>query len=143
LVFWNSTIEDEGALHLCNVRNRLPIDIASPKKNRIILHTAVKTSKLARKLVPIGTKIYACHKGIRNYAFKKIHQLIYDLLRTICYNNNCKWGRKIILSKYLALERNLSNCEEKEKKAPVLSIVYLLNGSQLLGEAALGQHRQQ
>jgi hypothetical protein len=43
----------------------------------------------------------------------------------------------------LALERILSNCEEKEKKAPVLSVVYLLNGSQLLGEAALGQHRQQ
>jgi len=43
----------------------------------------------------------------------------------------------------LALEKNSNKCEEKEKKAPVFSVVYLLNGSQLLGEAALGQHRQQ
>jgi L-amino acid N-acyltransferase YncA len=48
-----------------------------------------------------------------------------------------------ILSKYLALEKNANKCEDKEKKAPVFSVVYLLNRSQLLGEAALGQHRQQ
>jgi sRNA-binding regulator protein Hfq len=41
----------------------------------------------------------------------------------------------------LALEKNSNKYEEKEKKAPVFSVVYLLNGSQLLGEAALGQHR--
>jgi len=43
----------------------------------------------------------------------------------------------------LALQKSSNKCEEKEKKAPVFSVVYLLNGSQLLGEAALGQHRQQ
>jgi hypothetical protein len=56
LVSWNSTIENDGALRLCNVRKGLPIGTASPQKNRIIIHTAVETSKLARKLLPSGNK---------------------------------------------------------------------------------------
>jgi hypothetical protein len=39
--------------------------------------------------------------------------------------------------------RKQSNCDKKEKKAPVHNAVYLLDWSQLLGEATLGQHRQQ
>jgi hypothetical protein len=38
-----------------NFRKRLPIGIASSQENRIIIHTAAKTSKLARKLVPSET----------------------------------------------------------------------------------------
>ena len=43
------------ALRLCNVREGLPIGIATSQKNKIIIHTAAKTSKLARKLVPSET----------------------------------------------------------------------------------------
>ena len=56
LVSWNSTIQHDGALRLWNVRKGLLIGIASSQENRIIIHTAAKTSKLARKLVPSETK---------------------------------------------------------------------------------------
>jgi hypothetical protein len=52
-------------------------------------------------------------------------------------------GRECIVFRYLAHVRKWSKCDKTEKTAPVHSVVYLLNWSQLLREATLGQHRQQ
>jgi len=83
-------IEHDGSLHLCNVRKGLPIGIASSQKNRIIIPTTVKTSKLATKLVSSETIHVHGKKGIRNYAYQQIHILMLELLRTVCGNYNRK-----------------------------------------------------